>query len=68
MWALELGSKQVISSVSTESVLDAMRTMSEQGLSSIAVTDTGTGDLLSTVTVMDITRVRSLFCLGEHFS
>ncbi|GJJ14957.1 hypothetical protein Clacol_009227 [Clathrus columnatus] len=54
---LKLGSERVVSCFSTETVLDAMKTMSEQGLSSVAVIDMGTGDLLSTVTVTDITRI-----------
>lgn len=55
--ALELGSKQVTSCLSTETVLDAMKIMSEQGLSSIAILDDKSGDLMSTITVTDIARI-----------
>jgi CBS domain-containing protein len=47
----------VIASTSTSSVLDAMRLMSEQGVSSIAVLDEETGTLLSAVSVTDIGKV-----------
>jgi hypothetical protein len=51
----------VIACASTSSVLDAMRLMSEQGVSSVAVLDEETGTLLSAVSVTDIGKVgRSL--------
>ena len=48
----------VVSATSTATVLDAMRLMSEDGVSSIAVLDDETGNLLSAVSVTDIGRVR----------
>ncbi|KAF8629818.1 hypothetical protein AX15_003263 [Amanita polypyramis BW_CC] len=47
----------VVSAASNETVLYAMRLMSEEGVSSIAVLDDETGNLLSTVSVTDIGRV-----------
>jgi len=55
--ALGIGSRAVISCLSSDVVLDAMKSMSEQGVSSVAVVDAETGDLLSAVTVTDIARV-----------
>lgn len=55
--ALGIGSRIVISSASTNTVLDAMKLMSEQGVSSVAVVDNETGDLLSAISVTDIARV-----------
>lgn len=48
----------VVSATSNATVLDAMRLMSEDGVSSIAVLDDETGNLLSAVSVTDIGRVR----------
>lgn len=50
----------VVSATSNASVLDAMRLMSEDGVSSVAVLDDDTGRLLSAVSVTDIGRVRIL--------
>jgi len=47
----------VIACISTDSVLDAMKLMSEQGVSSVAVIDDETGCLLSAVSVTDIGKV-----------
>ncbi|PPQ72987.1 hypothetical protein CVT24_000300 [Panaeolus cyanescens] len=44
----------VISTKSTSSILDAMKLMSEQGVSSVAVIEDGTSHLLSAVSVTDI--------------
>lgn len=52
-----IGSRDVISCLSSDTVLSAMKLMSEQGLSSVAVTDVEGGDLLSAVSVTDIARV-----------
>ena len=42
---------------SSDCVLDAMKLMSEQGVSSVAVIDDVTGTLLSAVSVTDIGKV-----------
>jgi len=55
--ALGIGSRAVVSCLSSDAVLDAMKLMSEQGVSSAAVVDDDTGDLLSAVTVTDIARL-----------
>ncbi|KAF8591291.1 CBS-domain-containing protein, partial [Ramaria rubella] len=55
--ALGIRSQNVISCISSETVLDAMKLMSEQGLSSLAVTDAESGDLLSAVSVTDVARL-----------
>jgi len=47
----------VIASTSTSSVLDAMKLMSEQGVSSVAVLEDETGTLLSAVSVTDIGKI-----------
>jgi hypothetical protein len=47
----------IIASTSTSTVLDAMRLMSEQGVSSVAVLEDETGTLLSAVSVTDIGKV-----------
>ncbi|KAF8637836.1 hypothetical protein AX17_002465 [Amanita inopinata Kibby_2008] len=47
----------VVAAFSNATVLDAMRLMSEEGVSSIAVLDEETGNLLSAVSVSDIGRV-----------
>ncbi|KAJ7037910.1 hypothetical protein C8F04DRAFT_1220590 [Mycena alexandri] len=47
----------VVTATSTSSVLDAMRLMSEEGVSSVAVLDDDTGVLLSAVSVTDIGRI-----------
>jgi len=47
-----------VATVSTDSVLDAMKLMSEEGVSSVAVLDEETGTLLSAVSVTDIGKVR----------
>ncbi|KAK7039569.1 hypothetical protein R3P38DRAFT_2900449 [Favolaschia claudopus] len=47
----------VITATSTSSVLDAMRLMSEEGVSSVAVLDDDAGVLLSAVSVTDIGRL-----------
>jgi predicted transcriptional regulator len=47
----------VTTSRSSDSVLDAMKVMSEQGVSSVAVIDDDTGGLLSAVSVTDIGKV-----------
>jgi len=48
----------VIAATSISTVLDAMKLMSEQGVSSIAVLDDEIGTLLSAVSVRDIGKVR----------
>ncbi|KAG8849122.1 cell separation during budding [Tulasnella sp. 330] len=47
----------VISASSDDTILDAMRLMSTEGVNSIAVTDPGTGNLHSAVTVTDIGKI-----------
>lgn len=47
----------VVTATSTSSVLDAMRLMSEEGVSSVAVLDDDSGALLSAVSVTDIGRI-----------
>ncbi|KAJ7204654.1 hypothetical protein GGX14DRAFT_459240 [Mycena pura] len=47
----------VVTATSSSSVLDAMRLMSEEGVSSIAVLDDETGVLLSAASVTDIGRI-----------
>ena len=47
----------VVATISTAQVLDAMRLMSEQGVSSVAVIDEELGTLLSAVSVTDIGKV-----------
>lgn len=49
-----------VAATSTASVLDAMRLMSEDGVSSIAVIEENRGILLSAVSVTDIGKVRAL--------
>jgi hypothetical protein len=48
----------VVASTSSGSVLDAMKLMSEEGVSSVAVVEEETGNLLSAVSVTDIGKVR----------
>ncbi|KAF8521017.1 hypothetical protein JB92DRAFT_1844494 [Gautieria morchelliformis] len=55
--ALGIGSRDVVSCLSSDTVLVAMKLMSEGGLSSLAVTDTEGGGLLSAVSVTDIARL-----------
>ncbi len=50
----------VIAATSHATVLDAMKLMSEEGVSSIAVVDEGTETLLSAVSVTDIGKVTNL--------
>lgn len=47
----------VVSTISTAQVLDVMRLMSEQGVSSVAVIDEDSGTLLSAVSVTDVGKV-----------
>jgi predicted transcriptional regulator len=47
----------VVASTSSKSVLDAMKLMSEEGVSSVAVVEEETGSLLSAVSVTDIGKV-----------
>ncbi|KAG8992283.1 cell separation during budding [Tulasnella sp. JGI-2019a] len=47
----------VISASSDDSILDAMRLMSNEGVNSIAVTDPGSGNLHAAVTVTDIGKI-----------
>ncbi|KAJ6588749.1 hypothetical protein B0H19DRAFT_1100956 [Mycena capillaripes] len=47
----------VVTATSSSSVLDAMRLMSEEGVSSVAVLDDDSGVLLSAVSVTDIGRI-----------
>lgn len=47
----------VIASTANSTVLDAMKLMSEEGLSSVAVLDDESGNLLSAVSVTDIGKV-----------
>jgi len=46
-----------VASTSSRSVLDAMKLMSEEGVSSVAVVEEETGYLLSAVSVTDIGKV-----------
>ena len=48
----------VVATSSTAQVLDVMRLMSEQGVSSVAVIDEDSGTLLSAVSVTDVGKVR----------
>lgn len=52
----------VVAARSADTVLDAMQLMSEQGVSTIAVIEEETGNLLSAVSVSDIGKVRRRFC------
>lgn len=58
----------IVSAPSTASVLDAMKLMSEEGVSSVAVVDENTGGLLSAVSVTDIGKVRKnlQYSLGKN--
>lgn len=47
----------VVATTSNDTVLDAMMLMSEEGVSSVAVIDDETGNLLSAVSVTDIGKV-----------
>jgi CBS domain-containing protein len=47
----------VVSATSSQKILDAMRLMSEKGVSSIAVVEDGNGTLLSAVSVTDIGKI-----------
>lgn len=47
----------VVSATSSKTVLDAMKLMSEEGVSSIAVVEDSSGILLSAVSVTDIGKV-----------
>lgn len=47
----------VVATSSTAQVLDVMRLMSEQGVSSVAVIDEESGTLLSAVSVTDVGKV-----------
>jgi predicted transcriptional regulator len=47
----------VVASTANSTVLDAMKLMSEEGVSSVAVLDDGRGNLLSAVSVTDIGKV-----------
>lgn len=49
----------VVGATSRSTVLDAMKLMSEQGVSSVAVIDDDNGSLLSAVSVTDIGKVLS---------
>ena len=51
----------VVAATSSASVLDAMKLMSEQGVSSIAVLEENSGTLLSAVSVTDIGKACSPF-------
>lgn len=53
----------VIAATASASVLDAMKLMSEEGVSSIAVIDDDSGALLSAVSVTDIGKVASYICI-----
>lgn len=55
----------VVASTSSKSVLDAMKLMSEEGVSSVAVVDEETSMLLSAVSVTDIGKVRANMT-GRH--
>lgn len=50
----------VVASTSNSTVLDAMKLMSEEGVSSIAVLDDDTGMLLSAVSVTDVGKASRL--------
>ena len=47
----------VVASVSSAPLLDAMKLMSEEGVSSVAILDEESGALLSAVSVTDVTQV-----------
>ncbi|KAI0690818.1 hypothetical protein C8T65DRAFT_721186 [Cerioporus squamosus] len=47
----------VVAAKASDSVLDAMRLMSEEGVSSVAIVDDETGGLLSAVSVTDVGRI-----------
>lgn len=47
----------VVSSTSLATILDAMKLMSEQGVSSVAVVEESSGTLLSAVSVTDVGKV-----------
>jgi predicted transcriptional regulator len=47
----------VVAATASKTVLDAMKLMSEEGVSSVAVLDEETGNLLSAVSVTDIGKV-----------
>ena len=49
--------KAVVSATSSDTILDAMKLMSEEGVSSIAVVEDSSGTLLSAVSVTDIGKV-----------
>ncbi|KAL7412689.1 hypothetical protein BDY24DRAFT_392381 [Mrakia frigida] len=51
---LKLGSHDVVKMADSRTVLDAMRVMSEEGVSSLAVVDEMTGGLVGAVSVVDI--------------
>ena len=57
------GIKEVVSLLSTDSILDAMTLMSEEGVSSVAVVDPETGLLFSVVSVTDIGKVCRTCCV-----
>ena len=50
----------VVSTTASKTILDAMKLMSEEGVSSIAIVEDSSGTLLSAVSVTDIGKVRSL--------
>lgn len=47
----------VVAAKASDSVLDAMRLMSEEGVSSVAIVDDETGGILSAVSVTDIGKI-----------
>ena len=63
--SLRIVTQDVVSKSSTASVLDAMQTMSEEGLSSLPIVDVASGRLLSVVSVNDIGKVRQVDIVRE---
>jgi CBS domain-containing protein len=57
----------VVAAPATSSVLDAMRLMSEEGVSSIAVLNEEGGSLLSAVSVTDIGKVKNTSIIIKHY-
>lgn len=62
---LKLGSHDVVKMADSRTVLDAMRVMSEEGVSSLAVVDEMTGGLVGAVSVVDIGKVSFRSHLSE---
>ena len=57
---LKLANRDVVKMAEGKTVLDAMRVMSEEGVSSLAVVDELTGCLVGAVSVVDIGKVSQI--------